>query len=374
MKKKINVILVCGGKSTEHEVSIKSAKSIYDAIDKEKYNVIPVEITKNGSWVTGSEVHQLLSGEKELNKTFLKISLLPDPTSKHLVQIKQSNNQKIVNISGEVSVVFPVLHGPMGEDGTIQGLLEMANVAYVGAGVLGSALGMDKVKQKEIFSLHKIPIVEYDWFRRSDWKVDNAKIIHRIEKYFKNKYPLFTKPANAGSSVGISKAHNLLELKQGIIEALIYDNKVIVEKGLEGITEIEVSVIGNNKPQASVCGEIIPANEFYDYEAKYESQKTELMIPAQIKPEISQEIRDLAIDAFKAIDITGLARVDFFLNQKTGQIWLNEVNTMPGFTTVSMYPKLWEYSGTSYRDLVDILINLALERWEEKQLIKTAKE
>jgi len=367
---KITVILEFGGKSTEHEVSIRSAKSIYDALDKKKYNVVLIGITKKGTWVGGDAAFKAIQSGNKLMDGKSNNILLPDPTSPRLVK---SNLAKISK-TNSLQVVFPVLHGPMGEDGTIQGLLEMANIAYVGCGVLSSALGMDKVKQKEIMQQYKIPVVEYFWFKKNEWEIDSKTVMDKVEKRFKNFYPLFVKPANSGSSVGINKAHNRKELKDDIGEALEYDIKILVEKGIEGASEIETSVLGNDDPVVSECGEIIPREEFYSYDAKYILDNTQLIIPAKLSKKLSKKVRETARRAFMAIDGSGMARADFFVNKKTGRVWLNELNTIPGFTSISMYPKLWEYSGVSYKELVDRLIGLAIERWKSKQKIKTSKD
>jgi D-alanine-D-alanine ligase len=373
MRNRINVVLICGGKSTEHEVSIRSARSIFNAINNDKYNVIPVGIAKSGAWTRGENVLKVLkSGSqiKELDNQ--STTILPDPNSRKLVAVSANRTLSYVNDNSEINVVFPVLHGPLGEDGTIQGLLEMANVAYVGCGVLGSALGMDKIKQKEIFKYHHIPVVDFTWFRKSDWDKNQKKVLSDINRYFADFYPLFVKPANTGSSVGISKVHQLNELEKAIINALKYDIKVLVEKGMEGISEIETSVLGNDNPEVSICGEILPKDEFYSYDAKYIRTDTECMIPADIDKSISDKIREYARRAFLIIDGAGMTRADFFLDKSTGEIWLNELNTIPGFTSISMYPKLWEKSGISYPELIDKLITLALEKWQDKQKIRTS--
>jgi D-alanine-D-alanine ligase len=366
---KTDVILVFGGKSTEHEVSIRSAKSVYDALDKNRYNVIPVGITKKGAWIGGEmALKSLMTGSSLLSGKSNNI-MLPDPTSRYL----QKQDKPDLAGSRPVQVVFPVLHGLYGEDGTIQGLFELANIAYVGCGVLSSALGMDKVKQKEIMRLNKIPVVKYIYFYQKNWSHDAKDVISKTDKYFKREYPLFVKPANSGSSVGITKVHNAGELEEGLAEAFLYDWKVLIEKGMEGKSEIETSVLGNDNPEVSVCGEVVPEEEFYSYEAKYILDNTKLLIPADISKELSDKIRNIARQAYIAIEGAGMARADFFADKKTNQVWLNELNTIPGFTSISMYPKLWEYSGLPYNKLVDKLIELALEKWQEKQKLKTTK-
>jgi len=367
MAHKINLILLLGGRSTEHEVSVKSARSIYNALDPKKYNVIPVGITKEGRWIQGESVTKTLMSGEAVVKTDNAATILPDPTVNTLVSL---NGKRGIQSGESVHIIFPVLHGSYGEDGTIQGLLELANIPYVGCGVLSSALGMDKVKQKEIFRQYGIPVVPYLWFGVHTWKRDRNMLRNAIASTFHGIYPLFVKPPNSGSSVGVSKAHNEKELIKGIDAAFMYDTKVLIEQGMEGVSEIEVSVLGNHEPKASVCGEIIPKAEFYDYDAKYVRKDTDVRIPADLPPELSTKVRQMACDAFMALDGAGMARVDFFVNKTTGQIWVSEVNTIPGFTEISMYPKLWEYSGVGYTELVDTLVSLGIESWKEKQTIK----
>ncbi len=355
--KKIKVIVVFGGKSGEHEVSIRSAHSIISAIDKEKYEVVPVAIAKNGAWLPPAKAQVLLENGKKADRG----------------EISFWQNQTLQEISpSRLTVVFPVLHGPYGEDGTFQGMLEMLNIPYVGAGVLGSALGMDKIVQKQVYLQHNLPVAPFFWFLKKDWQKNKNLLLKKIQDYFQGFFPLFVKPANLGSSVGISKAHNKEELIKAIDFASQFDRKILLEKSVENAWEIEISVLGNDDPQASVCGEIIPANEFYDYDAKYINENSRLVIPAPIEKKVQAKIQEYALTAFKALDLSGLARIDFFLEKNTNKIWINEVNTMPGFTSISMYPKLWEASGLSYSDLVEKLIKLAVERWREKQEIKTS--
>jgi len=348
--KKTNVYIVFGGKSGEHEVSIKSARSVVEAIDKEKYTIIPLGIAKDGMWVCGEEAQKALASCEKMDRGQIKQVLPP--------------------LSVSCDVVFPVLHGPYGEDGTIQGMLEMMNVPYVGSGVLGSALGMDKVLQKQVFSEYGLPVVPFIWFLKKEWKDERRKILAKIRKI--GSYPHFVKPANLGSSVGISKAHNEKELREAIDLAASYDRKIVVEKGMEHIREIEVSILGNDEPEASVCGEIIPEHEFYDYDAKYIDDTTRQTIPAPIPSDLQLRIQAIAKQAFKSLDCSGFSRVDFFLEKDTEKIWLNEINTIPGFTSISMYPKLWEATGVSYTVLIDTLIQLGIERWKEKQLLATS--
>jgi len=346
--KKIKVGVIFGGRSGEHEVSIVSAQSVMKALDRKKYQVIPIGITKDGYWLIENPVAALKLGKSKEKGT----RLFPEEFLKRC------------------DVVFPVLHGPYGEDGTIQGVFEMANIAYVGAGVLGSAIGMDKIIQKQLFKEAGLSIVEYDWFLTKEWSKNKQKIISRLEKNL--KYPMFTKPVNLGSSVGIGKCHNQNELITGIIEAARYDRKIIVEQGIENIHEIEVSVLGNEKPAASKPGEIIASNEFYDYDAKYVDGKSQAIIPAKLPQKTIKEIQAIAIKAFQTLDLAGMARVDFFVKRGNFKVYLNEVNTIPGFTSISMYPKLWQASGLSYEKLLEKLIDLAIKRHQEKNQFATS--
>lgn len=366
MKKKIRVGVIFGGRSSEHEVSLASATSVIQALDKDKYEVIPIGITKRGRWLSSSQTLQLLKSGKGLDQVPERV-LLPDPTQKGLVEFR-SNGVSTAN--EPLEVVFPVLHGPFGEDGSIQGLLDLANVPYVGAGVLGSALGMDKVVQKQVFERMGLPVTEYRAFLFREYQRSPKKWPREIEKAF--SYPCFVKPANLGSSVGITKAHNRRELEKGIIEASRYDRKILVEQGIENAREIEVSVLGNDDPRASVPGEVIPSNEFYDYDAKYVDGKSRVIVPAKIPARVSKKIQDIAVKAFKAIDCSGMARVDFLVTRDRFKIYICELNTIPGFTSISMYPKLWEASGIPYPKLLDILIKLAIERHSERNRLQTS--
>lgn len=357
-KKKIKVIVIYGGKSGEHEVSLRSARSVISAINKDKYEVVPLAVAKDGKWLSGPKAVEFLNSEKKIDKGNEVVVRGDD-----LFLTQTGENS-------EETVVFPVLHGPYGEDGTIQGLLEMLNVPYVGCGVLGSALGMDKVVQKELFSFHKIPVVPFTYFYKHEWEKNKEDVIKKILN--KLKFPIFVKPANLGSSVGISKAHDEKELKNAIFQALNYDSKILIEQGIENMRELEISILGNESPKCSLCGEVQPANEFYDYEAKYLNEDSVLTIPAKIPAHIQKQIGEYAIKAFKVLNCSGLSRVDFFLTKKTNLIYLNEINTMPGFTSISMYPKLWEASGVSYFELVEELIQLAIQKWDKKQKIKTS--
>ncbi len=359
---KIKVGLIFGGKSGEHEVSFCSASSIIKAIDKEKYIVVPIGITKEGRWISpqDSEV-ALRSGRIEGRNTVI---LLNDPSGSALVRI--DNNQRLDKSSAleKLDVIFPVLHGPHGEDGTVQGLLELANIPYVGAGVAASAISMDKDLMKIIFQQKGLPILKWLTIKRKEWHKGKEEILSLIQGGF--KYPLFVKPTNLGSSVGITKVHKKEELEKAIDLAASYDRKILIEEGLEEVKEIECSVLGNDEPRASVVGEVKPAGEFYDYDSKYIDEKTQLIIPADLPDGVSRKVQEIALCAFKAVDTAGMARVDFFVSKKENKIYLSEINTIPGFTSVSMYPRLWEASGIPYPELIDRLIQLALERHQDK--------
>ncbi|MDH7490482.1 MAG: D-alanine--D-alanine ligase [Anaerolineae bacterium] len=365
-KRKIRVGVILGGRSGEHEVSLVSAQSVMNAMDKDKYEVIPVGITKEGRWIAGGDPVAALKGlpAKDTHHT----ALLGDPTQRGLVPLDAM--QAVERATPvELDVVFPVLHGPYGEDGTVQGLLELANIPYVGAGVLGSALGMDKAAMKDVFKAHGLPIVQYRVYKRLELDRNQKRVEDEIEREL--GYPCFVKPANLGSSVGVSKVHDRAELGPALLLAASYDRKIVVEQGINA-REIECSVLGNDEPEASVLGEIIPCNEFYDYNAKYIDGRSELVIPAPLPDDLAQRIRQLAIQAFLAVDCAGMARVDFLLDRDTLDVYVNEVNTIPGFTAISMYPKLWEASGLPYPALIDRLIELALERHEEKRRTRTS--
>ena len=365
MKKKIRLGLLFGGRSGEHEVSLTSAASVLRALDPEKYEVVPIGITREGGWRVGPSARQLLSSSPRLLPAILEngkpVTASVDPTQPALVALNSSS------ATGEsapaVDVVFPLLHGTFGEDGTVQGLLELAGIPYVGAGVLGSAAGMDKDVMKKLFRDAGLPVVPWVLVMRGEWESNPARARKLIEE--KIRYPLFVKPANLGSSVGISKVRKSKELRAALDLAGRYDRKILVEKGVEG-REIECALLGNDCPVASVPGEIIPVNEFYDYEAKYVKKGSELIIPAKLTPAQTERVEELAVRAFQAIDCAGMARVDFLLARKTGKIFVNEINTIPGFTPISMYPKLWEASGLAYSNLLDRLIELALERQRDK--------
>ncbi|HXW16446.1 MAG TPA: D-alanine--D-alanine ligase family protein [Terriglobia bacterium] len=364
MTKKIHVGILFGGRSGEHDVSLQSAASVIDALDPAKYEIVPIGITREGHWRAGSGILQPLAEVLESGKP---ITPSVDPTGPKLLLLASSLPS--TNSLPALDVVFPVLHGTFGEDGTVQGLLELADIPYVGAGVLASAAGMDKDVMKRLFRDADLPVVPWELILRSEWQSDPHAIRRRIEKEL--RYPLFVKPVNGGSSVGISKVHDRFELAAALDLAGQYDRKILVEKGI-GAREIECSVLGNDHPQASVPGEVLPVNEFYDYEAKYIKEGSVLVIPAQLTPRQAEQVQDVAIRAFQAVDGAGMGRVDFLLDRKTGRVYLNEINTIPGFTSISMYPKLWEASGIPYSQLLDRLIDLALERHREKSRTRFA--
>lgn len=354
---KIRVAVLFGGRSGEHEVSLASATSIIKNIDRSKYEVVPIGITKEGQWLLEGDPMQALQAGRTANSYEPALLSLAKQPSTSMAKVSSPSNRL------DVDVVFPVLHGPYGEDGTVQGLLEMAGVPYVGAGVLASSTGMDKVIMKVLFKERGLPIVKHVVVARRDWEIDPEGSMDFVEQAL--GYPCFTKPANLGSSVGISRASDRGGLSKALAEAAKYDRKLVVEEGIQ-CREIECSVLGNDNPIASVPGEIVPCNEFYDYRAKYLDEGSKLLIPAPIPPETAEEVRNLAIEAFRAIDCTGMARVDFFLEKQSGKVYLNEVNTIPGFTKISMYPKLWEASGLPYPQLIDRLIELAFERHADR--------
>jgi D-alanine-D-alanine ligase len=361
MANKLKVGVIFGGRSGEHEVSLVSATSVIKSLDKEKYEVVPIGITQSGRWLSSDRTLQMLKSKDGLEHESERF-LIPEPNRQALMSINGDN-------SSQLDVVFPVVHGTYGEDGTLQGLLELANIPYVGAGVLGSAVGMDKIVQKQLYEQAGIPIAKYVWFLSSECKAKPRKVVAEIEKHL--KYPVFTKPANTGSSVGISKAHNRKELIEYLRVAAEYDRKVVVEQGVKNAREIECAVLGNDEPIASIAGEIIPSNEFYDYDAKYVDGKSTSIIPATLPGRIVKEVQRYAVEAFRVLDLAGMARVDFFVTKKN-KIYLNEVNTIPGFTSISMYPKLWEASGISYSELLDRLISLAIKRNREKNALRTS--
>ncbi len=365
---KISVGVIFGGRSAEHEVSLVSASSIIEALDKKKYEIIPIGITQNGKWLSSPDILDKMKEGKDFRNLPEKI-LLPEPNRKGLVEIHPTSNiygerNRPISQPISIDVLFPVLHGTCGEDGTIQGLFELANIPYVGAGVLGSSVGMDKVITKQLCEQVDIPVTPYIWFVTQEYAKHTKKILTAIE--VKLGYPCFIKPANLGSSVGISKAQNRKQLIDSIKLASKYDRKILVEKSIEDAREVEVSVLGNDNLIASVPGEIISSNEFYDYDAKYIDGKSKAVIPADLPASIARKVRKIAVKSFKAIDCAAMARVDFLITRRTNKVYFNEINTIPGFTSISMYPKLWKASGIKYPELLDRLIQLAIHRHREK--------
>jgi D-alanine-D-alanine ligase len=391
--KKLRVGILFGGRSGEHEISLLSAASVFKAIDQEKYEVVPIGITKEGRWVTAADAERLLAGnltDKSVHATQHQLRagdpeatpaaavlhngeavvFPPEPHQSALTPFQSdAPARRASDRAINVDIIFPVLHGTFGEDGTIQGLLELANIPYVGAGVLGSAAGMDKDIMKSLFRAAGLTIVRHVTVLRGDWGSQPKKVQKLVES--KLKYPVFVKPANLGSSVGISKARDRKELGPAIDEAAKFDRKIVIEEGVGGkknkAREIECSVLGNDKPLASVPGEIVPSAEFYDYTAKYLDEGSQLIIPAKLTKAETKRVQELAVAGFRAVDCSGLARVDFLMDPKSRKIYLNEINTMPGFTSISMYPKLWAASGVSYPELIERLLQLGLERHQEKK-------
>jgi D-alanine-D-alanine ligase len=358
--RKIRVLLVFGGRSAEHEVSVVSARSVLEALDPERYEVVAVGIDKEGGW-------HLLPGPPALPEgTTGQLPAVATGAGSDVSLDRVPGTRDLVSSSGDrepIDVVFPLVHGPFGEDGTLQGLFEMAGIPYVGAGVLASAVGMDKAVQKVLFTAAGLPVVRHQVVTEREWREDPEAVTARAEAL---GTPLFVKPATLGSSVGITKVKTLADLEPAMQEALRYGRKALIEQGAEGVRELECAVLGNDDPVASVAGEIIPAAEFYDYRAKYLDESTRLVVPAEVPAEVAEEVQRMAVAAFRAIDAAGMARVDFFYREPD-ELIVNEINTIPGFTTVSMYPRLWEASGISYPELVDRLIGLAVERNELKR-------
>jgi D-alanine-D-alanine ligase len=392
--KKLRVGILFGGRSGEHEISLLSAASVFKAINQDKYEVVPIGITKDGRWLTASDAERLLAGSfADKNVRATHVLRAGDPEATPSAAVLQNGEAVVVppepHKSGtgltpfqsdaptrraadraiNVDIIFPVLHGTFGEDGTIQGLLELADIPYVGAGVLGSAAGMDKDIMKSLFRAAGLPIVKHVTVLRGDWDSQPKKVQKLVES--KLKYPVFVKPANLGSSVGISKARDRKELGPAIDEAAKFDRKIVIEEGVGGkknkAREIECSVLGNDKPLASVPGEIVPGAEFYDYTAKYLDEGSQLIIPAKLTKAEKKKVQELAVAGFRAVDCSGLARLDFLMDPKSRKIYLNEINTMPGFTSISMYPKLWAASGVGYPELIERLIELGMERHAEKK-------
>ena len=360
--KRLRVGVLFGGRSGEHEVSLASAASVIRGLDPDQYEAVPIGITKDGHWLVGEGAVKMLP---EVLKGGRRVMLTADPTEAALVPLDRGAGAQ------RLDVIFPVMHGTFGEDGTIQGMLELAGLPYVGAGVLGSAIGMDKDVSKRLCQEAGIPVVPWVTIQRWTWEKEPEAVRAEIEGKF--EYPVFVKPATLGSSVGMSKVHNAEELAPALNLACEYGMKILVEKAVTA-REIEVSVLGNHEPQASVPGEIVPHREFYDYTAKYLEDGTQLIIPAALKPSQVTRIQSLALKTFRTLGLSGMARIDFFLEKKRGKLYLNEANTIPGFTSISMYPKLWEASGISFRELIDKLIDLALEMHNEKTRTKYAIE
>ena len=365
MAKPIRLGVLFGGRSGEHEVSLSSARSVLNTLDPEKYQVTQIGITLEGDWLVGGDV--LTALKKHTEENMIPAVMLPTPSRPQIYSILQSQENETLKVFTELDVIFPVLHGSYGEDGTMQGLFELNNLAYVGAGVLGSSVGMDKALFKDVMIANHIPVAPSILIHQSELaSID--QVLERVEKF--GNYPLFVKPANMGSSVGITKCRDIEETAAGILEAARFDRRILIEKGINA-REIELSVLGNQTPRVSIPGEIRPTAEFYSYEAKYHDDSSELLIPAPISQEDAELLQDYALKAYQAIDCEGMARVDFLMDKETDEIFLNEVNTIPGFTPISMYPKLWEASGLTYAELIDELIRLALQRKEEKdQLVR----
>jgi D-alanine-D-alanine ligase len=373
--KKLRIGVIYGGRSGEHEVSLASAAAVFSNLNPERYDPVAIRIEKDGRWTLPNQPPRIASaaavitGKTESSAHAREAHLVAHPGSETLISIDRANLPSVVT-GFTLDVVFPVLHGPYGEDGTIQGLLELANVAYVGAGVLASAVGMDKAATKLVFAARGLPICDYEVVTKREWKRDEHSALKAIVDRL--GFPVFVKPANLGSSVGISKAKHAAELRAAIELAATFDRKIVVEAAVPQAREIEVAVLGNDDPEASMPGEIVPSREFYDYEAKYLDDGSKLLIPAPLPESQTDHVRQMAIAAFKALDCAGMARVDFLLSGETGTLYLNELNTIPGFTTISMYSKMWAASGLSYPALLDRLISLALERNKDKQELRTS--
>src|ERR1700680_4723764 len=357
-KKRLRIGVLFGGRSGEHEVSLASAASVIRGLDPDKYEIVPIGITKEGHWLIGGGAQKMLP---EVLRTGQRVTMSADPTDAALVRLDGSGGGQ------RIDVVFPVMHGTFGEDGTIQGLLDLAGLPFVGAGVLGSAIAMDKDVAKKLLQAAKIPVVPWLCIRRDEWERNENIIAHQIEKEFPS--PLFEKPATLGSSVGMSKVHSHQELAPALNLASEFAMKIMVERAVNA-REIEVSVLGNHDPRASIPGEIVPHREFYDYAAKYLEEGTQLLIPAKLKKSEVKRVQAMAVTAFRSLELSGMARVDFFIEKRGGKIFLNEVNTIPGFTSISMYPKLWEANGIPFRELISKLIDLALEQHQEKARTK----
>jgi D-alanine-D-alanine ligase len=383
--KRLRIGVLYGGRSGEHEVSLASAAAVFANLDRNRYEPVPIRIEKDGRWAladrppaaaSAAEVIEQLRVEAARQiRTGREVHLVTRPSEETILSIKRapeaSPEPTDASVTGlHLDVIFPVLHGPYGEDGTVQGLLELANVPYIGAGVAASALGMDKALMKVMFSASGLPSCDYRVVLRAEWEQHADDIAAELERRL--RFPMFVKPANLGSSVGISKAKDPAGLRDAMTLAGSFDRKIIVEAAVPDAREIECAVLGNNDPQTSVPGEVIPSREFYDYEAKYLDEGSKTVIPADLPPRVVAEIQRLSVAAFQAIDCAGMARVDFLLSRPGGAVFVNELNTIPGFTTISMFSKMWEASGVSYPALLDRLVELALERHAEKQLLRTA--
>ncbi len=358
---KIQLAVLFGGRSGEHQVSLMSAMSVLSVLDQDRYDITPIGISQDGNWYVGEDIFQKLQ-EQDFSSLH-RVTLLPNPEDATLYQIETSEGKQSLNPLAKLDVVFPLLHGTFGEDGTMQGYLEICDIAYVGAGVLGSSVAMDKGLFKDMMRQYHFPVLNSTIITRTSIQENISEAIQNAEAV--SNYPLFVKPANLGSSVGVTKCHNRQELIQGLTFAALYDRRIIVERGINA-REIEISVLGNETPEASIPGEIIPAEEFYSYDAKYLNDNSELVIPARISEETIEELRLLAVEIYKSVDCAGMARVDFLFDKDSSRYYVCEINTIPGFTKISMYPKLWEASGLPYAKLIDRLIELALERKAEK--------
>lgn len=357
----VTVGVLFGGRSGEHEISLLSARSILEKIDRQKYQVVEIGITHEGVWYVGKDV--LTAFENKDLSELKPASLITEPGAHTLYTREQNDEGILLKPFAELDVIFPVTHGPFGEDGTIQGMLEVIEIAYVGAGVLGSSAGMDKAVFKQVMRANDIPVVDELIFTRTEVETNIDHVIDQVEAM--KQYPYFTKPANMGSSVGINKCKNRQQLKYGLLDAAQYDRRILVEEGLEKPLEIEISVLGNDDPLVSLPGEVVPGDEFYSYDDKYINGISTLVIPAELPKIMIDQIQEIAIKAYKAIDCAGMARVDFMIDEKNQRIYLNELNTIPGFTKISMYTKLWEACGISFTELIDRLIELAIDRQRE---------
>jgi D-alanine-D-alanine ligase len=384
--KRLRVGVLYGGRSGEHEVSLASAAAVFAHLDRKRYEPVPIKIEKDGRWALADKPPSMMSAGEVIEQVRLEaarpvregreVHLVAHPGEETILSIDRTSRARDMDLPSAIvtglalDAIFPMLHGPYGEDGTIQGLLELANVPYVGAGVLGSAVGMDKAVMKVLFAARGLPVCPYRVVLRHEWDRQADRITIELERAL--KYPMFVKPANLGSSVGISKAKDSKGLRDAMALAAGFDRKVVIEAAVSNARELECGVLGNDDPEASVPGEIIPSREFYDYEAKYIDADSKTVIPADVPKKLAEIVRKLSIEAFKAIDGAGMARVDFLLGGKDESLYVNEVNTIPGFTTISMYSKLWAASGVEYPALLDRLIALALERHAEKQQLRTS--